>query len=87
MSASNRGRLAALIGDRNTPRKVVWRAEIVLATADGRGTNEIMRRSETSKPTVWRWQERYLDEGVAGLRRDKTRPSRGRRCRGKRGLR
>ena len=30
-----------------------------------------------SKPTVWRWQERYLDEGVPGLKRDKTRPSRG----------
>ncbi len=68
--------LEALRANRNTPRKVVWRAEIVLATADGCGTNEIMRRAETSKPTVWRWQERYLDKGVAGLRRDKTRPSR-----------
>jgi transposase len=29
-----------------------------------------------SKPTVWRWQARYLDEGVPGLKRDKTRPSR-----------
>ena len=28
-----------------------------------------------SKPTVWRWLERYLDEGVPGLKRDKTRPS------------
>jgi len=37
---------------------------------------EIMRRAATSKPTVWRWQERYLGEGVDGLRRDKTRPSR-----------
>ena len=54
----------------------VWRAEIVLATADGHGTAQIMRRSGTSKPTVWRWQQRYLDEGVAGLKRDKTRPSR-----------
>lgn len=35
-----------------------------------------MRRAKTSKPTVWRWQERYIDEGVDGLRRDKTRPSR-----------
>lgn len=35
-----------------------------------------MRQAQTSKPTVWRWQERYLDEGVAGLKRDKTRPSR-----------
>lgn len=60
----------------DTPRKLVWRAEIVLATADDHGTNEIMRRSATSKPTVWRWQERYLDEGVTVLVRDKTRPSR-----------
>ena len=28
-----------------------------------------------SKPTAWRWQERHLDEGVAGLKRDKTRSS------------
>lgn len=48
----------------------------MLATAEGHGTFEIMRRAKTSKPTVWRWQARYLDEGVAGLKRDKTRPSR-----------
>lgn len=35
-----------------------------------------MQRAKTSKPTVWRWQTRYLDEGVAGLLGDKTRPSR-----------
>jgi hypothetical protein len=35
-----------------------------------------MRRARTAKPTVWRWQGRYLDEGVAGLKGDKTRPSR-----------
>lgn len=76
LGPADRAQLEVLCANRNTPRKVVWRAEIVLATADGCGTNEIMRRAETSKPTVWRWQERYLDEGVAGLRRDKTRPSR-----------
>ena len=76
LCSSDRARLEALISDRNTARKVVWRAGIVLATADGCGTSEIMRRSQSSKPTVWRWQERYLDEGVPGLRRDKTRPSR-----------
>jgi transposase len=48
----------------------------VLATADGHGTFAIMRRTGMSKPTVWRWQERYIDEGAAGLKRDKTRPSR-----------
>ena len=48
----------------------------MLATADGCGTNEIMRRATASKTTVWRWQARYLDEGVAGLGRDKTRAPR-----------
>jgi len=76
LGPANRAELQALLSDRNTPRKLVWRAEIVLATADGCGTFEIMRRAKTSKPTVWRWQARYLDKGVDGLRRDKIRPSR-----------
>ena len=73
---ADRSGLQALITNRNTPRKLAWRAEIVLATANGHGTFEIMRPTGMSKPTVWRWQERYLDEGVAALKRDKTRPSR-----------
>ena len=76
VSSANRARLDAIIQDRNSPHKVVWRAAIVLATADGHGTNEIMRRTGKSKPCVWRWQERYVAEGVDGLLRDKTRPSR-----------
>ena len=49
---------------------------IILATGDGVGTVEIMRRTGKSKPCVWRWQERFTTEGVEGLLRDKTRPSR-----------
>jgi len=70
----NRARLGAIITDRNSSSKAVWRAEIVLATADGLGTNAIMKRTGKSKPCVWRWQERYVEEGVDGLLRDKTRP-------------
>ena len=76
VSAADRARLAAIIADRNSPQKHVWRARIVLLTADGLGTNEIMRQAGTSKVTVWRWQERFMRSGVAGLLRDKTRPSR-----------
>ncbi len=76
LGPADRAELQALLSNRNTPRKLVWRADIVLVTADGRGTVEITRRTGMSKPTVWRWQERYLDEGVPGLKRDKTRPSR-----------
>jgi hypothetical protein len=32
-----------------------------------------MRRSGKAKPVVWRWQARFMVEGVAGLTRDKTR--------------
>jgi len=67
-------RLETVIADRNSLQKHVWRAEIVLLTADGLGTNEIMRRTGKSKPCVWRWQERFMTDGVDGLLRDKTRP-------------
>src|SRR5260370_25549778 len=66
-------RLEAIVSDRSAPQKHVWRAKIILATADGCGTAEIMRRSGKSKPVVWRWQARFMAEGVEGLARDKTR--------------
>ena len=72
----DRRRLKGLTRDRNTPHKHVWRAEIVLLSADGIGTNEIMRRTGKSKTCVWRWQERFMQEGYDGLLRDKTRPPR-----------
>jgi transposase len=72
----DRRRLEAIVADRNAPQKHVWRAQIVLLTADGCGTAEIMRTAGVSKTAVWRWQERFMTDGVAGLLRDKTRPSR-----------
>jgi transposase len=71
---TDRQRLEALVADRNTPQKHVWRARIVLLSADGLGTNAIMAATGTAKTTVWRWQARFMEEGVEGLLRDKTRP-------------
>src|ERR1700719_2099660 len=76
VTAAERDRLEAIVADRNSPQKHVWRAGIVLATADGLGTVAIMRHTAKSKTVVWRWQERFAQEGVDGLLRDKTRPSR-----------
>ena len=73
VTPEHRRRLEAIVSDRSAPQKHVWRANIILATADGCGTFEIMRRSGRSKPVVWRWQERFMQEGVEGLLRDKTR--------------
>ena len=76
LGPADRRRLKALARDRNTPHKHVWRAEIVLLSADGVGTNEIMRRTGKSKTCVWRWQERFMEAGYDSLLHDKTRPSR-----------
>jgi transposase len=76
VSTADRARLEAIAADRNSPQKHVWRARIVLLTAAGLGTVEIMRRTGKSKTCVWRWQARFMLEGTKGLLRDKTRPSR-----------
>ena len=73
VTRGDRHRLEAIVSDRSAPQKHVWRANIILATAEGCGTAEIMRRSGKSKPVVWRWQARFMAEGVEGLTRDKTR--------------
>ena len=75
-SPTDRRRLDAVVRDHNTAQKHVWRATIILLSADGVGTTEIMRRTGKSKTCVWRWQERFMEEGVDGLLRDKTRSSR-----------
>ena len=69
VDAAARARLA----DRNRPQKHVWRARIILLTADGVGTSGIERQTGKDKTCVWRWQERFMREGVDGLLRDKTR--------------
>jgi transposase len=75
VSSADRARLAAIIADRNSPQKHIWRAQVVLLTGDRLGTAEIMRRTGLGKVSVWRWQKLYIDEGVDGLLRNKTRPS------------
>src|SRR5438046_2770932 len=76
LSRADRSKLKAVVANRNSPQKHAWRAKIVLLTADGRGTAEIMQATGKAKTVIWRWQERFRDEGAAGLWRDKTRRSR-----------
>jgi len=76
VTPADRRRLKALARNRNAAQKHVWRAQIVLLSADGVGMNEIRRRTAKSKTCVWRWQERFAQEGYDGLLRDKTRRAR-----------
>jgi hypothetical protein len=54
VSAADRERLAGMLADRNSPQTHVWRAQIILAMAEGSGTAEIMRGTGISTPCVWR---------------------------------
>src|SRR5665213_394964 len=76
VTPEDRLRLETIAQDRNSPQKHVWRARIIMLTTDGVGTNGIVAATGKDKTCVWRWQERFMQEGVEGLVRDKTRPSR-----------
>src|SRR5271155_6228055 len=75
ITAEERARLAAIVGDRSRPLKHVQRARIALHSADRLSGLEVARRVSISRPAVWRWQRRYAEAGVDGLLHDKTRPA------------
>src|SRR6201995_3157664 len=73
LGADDRATLTAILGDRNRPQKHAQRAEIVVLSADRLSVLEVARQTGISRPAVWRWQQRFAEEGVEGLLRDKTR--------------
>ena len=73
VSTLDRQRLEAITLDRNRQRKHVERARIILASVGGGPVQQIATQVGISRPMVWRWQQRFAEEGVDGLLRDKTR--------------
>jgi transposase len=71
VSPGDRSTLERLVADGKTAQKIVARARIVLASGRGLGTNAIMREARVSKPAVWRWQDAFMEGGVARLLKDK----------------
>ena len=74
LSPDDRERVASIIADRNRPQKHVQRARIILHSDEHLPVQEVARRAGVSRPAVWRWQQRFAEEGIEGLLRDKTRP-------------
>jgi len=72
LTRRDRGALEALASNGNTPQKLAKRARIVLLAADGLSVNAIMREVGASKTSVWNWPKRFLEAGVAGLLKDKS---------------
>jgi hypothetical protein len=62
ISSADRARLAAIVGDRNSPQKHVWRAAVVLLTSDRHSLVDLQQAINTfiamhnakPKPFVWK---------------------------------
>jgi transposase len=68
-----KARLETIVADRNQQQKHVERARVVLASAEGLPVQRVAALVGASRPMVWRWQQRFVEEGVDGLLREKTR--------------
>jgi hypothetical protein len=74
LCGDDRTRLEAIVADRNRRHKHVQRAQIVLLSAERRPVAAIAEAVGVSRPSVWRWQQRFAEDGVAALLKDRTRP-------------
>src|SRR5262252_2575265 len=61
LSATEHEQLAAIAADRDRPRKHVERACIVLASAERHSAQRVAQSVGVSRPTVWRWQQRFAE--------------------------
>ena len=79
VSDRDREQLNQVVRNGNTPQKAALRARIVLLSADGISTGQIMHQLGTTIPTITRWRGRYETDGIPGLLKDRSRPGRKRR--------
>jgi len=68
VSAGDRVELERIVGASSSEVRLVERARIVLAAAEGLKGLEIAERVGCSEPTVVKWRARYARDGLDGLR-------------------
>jgi transposase len=76
MTPEEQQAIAELLRSRTAPVRLVERARIVQAAADGRSAPLIAAELGCSRPTAYAWIRRFDDQGLAGLQ---GRPRAGRR--------
>src|SRR4051794_1846188 len=67
LAPEERQALEQLASSRTAQARLVERAKILLAIAEGRGATAIARDLGASRPTVYTWIHRFNDRGLAGL--------------------
>jgi transposase len=61
---------------RSTPARLIQRAQIILAAAEGRENKDIANELGCTRRTVGRWRNRFAAERLAGIERDAPRGGR-----------
>jgi transposase len=67
LSDEDRRQLESLVRRRTAEQRMVLRARIVLAAADGEENATIASRLVVALNTVIKWRKRFYDEGIDGL--------------------
>jgi transposase len=67
LTIDERLELEQMMQSRSLPAGDVFRARLILMLADGLPYRTIQERLDTTAPTISRWKERFLRQGVAGL--------------------
>jgi transposase len=72
LSAESRDELKSRLYSDAYDRSVAWRAQIVLWHGAGHSAAEIAVMAKTTRPTVYKWIDRYAEHGVTGLESRKS---------------
>lgn len=67
LTDAERDELEAIVRRRTAQQRMVLRARIVLAAADGEENASIAERLEIALHTVIKWRKRFFEERMAGL--------------------
>ena len=59
--------LRAIAQSRSLPAGYVFRAKLILLLAEGASFSAIKQRLQTTAPTIIRWKQRFLQDGLDGL--------------------
>jgi transposase len=76
LTDEERGTLVQWARGRSTPARLVLRAKIVLAAADGRQNKDIAAQLGCLRKTVGTWRTRFVNERLAGIEHDAPRGGR-----------
>lgn len=67
LTDSQRDELTAISQSRSLPAGYVFRAKLILMLAEGLSFATVQRQLQTTAPTIIRWKERFIAQGIDGL--------------------